>query len=265
MRKDYVARAGPELEQAFVAEFWDKRWRDETESAARREALRQSEEHRFLEGLLGGRKGLDILDCGCGTGDWTLLLREDGQAARGIDIAPEAVSRLRERFGDVFAAADFRATPFPDASFDLILNWGGIEHFEEGPLPSIREAFRLLRPGGAFVATTPCHNLRLILLDSLAGQGGGPAGPESEFRFYQYRFSRSELETYFRSCGFGSVRSRILNAAQGIERSFQHELRPLGRLLPRRGRGLIRRALSPLLRPVLGHIVICVGLRPPAR
>lgn len=261
MRKDYARAAKPGSEEQLVAAFWDGIWRNEKESEARRRALRGSEEYRFLAGSLAGRKGLDILDCGCGTGDWTLLLREDGHNARGIDIAPETVTRLRERFGDVFLGADFRATSFSDASFDLVVNWGGIEHFEDGPLPAIREAYRLLRPGGAFIATTPCHNVRLFLLDAFTGQCGGPGSPESECRFYQYRFTRAELETYFRSSGFTGVRSRTINATQGLERAFQHELRPMRRLLPGRVRTAIVWAGAPLLRRFLGHMVICGGVR----
>lgn len=249
-------------EGEFVAEYWDRLWRDERESAGRRSVLRKSEEYAFLRGGLHGRKNLDILDCGCGTGDWTLLFREHGHRARGIDIAPMTVTKLRERFGDCFLRADFRATPFADASCDLVTNWGGIEHFEEGPLPSIREAFRLLRPGGSFVATTPCHNLRLWLLDAVAGQSGGPDFPEGESRFYQYRFTRAELETYFRSCGFTSVRSRTMNAAQGMQRSFQHELRLLAPLFPDAARAALCWLAGPLLRPLLGHMVICGGVRP---
>jgi SAM-dependent methyltransferase len=261
VRKDYTRGSGASSDGAFVAEFWDRQWRDETESAVRRAALRRSEEYRFLARCLAGRNGLQVLDCGCGTGDWTLLLREDGHQARGIDIAPEIIGKLRERFGDVFERADFRSTPFADASFDLVINWGGIEHFEEGPLPAVREAFRLLRPGGTFVATTPCHNLRLFLLDAFGGQGGGPGVPESDHRFYQYRFTRAELESYFRSCGFASVRSRTINAAQGMERAFQHELRALANVLPGRARTAFSLVLGPLLRRFLGHMVICSGRR----
>jgi SAM-dependent methyltransferase len=261
VRKDYVQASARLSETSFVAEMWDGVWSDQAATAVRRAALRRGEEYRFLrDHVLGGHpEGLDILDCGCGTGDWTLLLREDGHRATGIDIASGAVARLREAHGDWFRLSDFRSTGLADSSFDVVLNWGGLEHFEEGPSAGIQEAWRLLRPGGALVATTPFHNLRLFLMDAWGGGAGGPDYPLESFRFYQYRFTRAELESLFRAGGFEGVRSRALSGAQGMSRMLQHELKRLGQWLPGRAQALLIAAGGRLLRPILGHMVICVG------
>ena len=223
------------------------------------------EEYRFLRDRVLARASgpLDILDCGCGTGDWTLLLREDGHRATGIDIAPRVIERLREAHGETFRVGDFRRTGLPPAAFDLVINWGGLEHFEEGPAAGIAEAWRVLRPGGAFVATTPFHNVRLRVLDRWRARAGAPATPAAS-RFYQYRFTRPELEEAFRAAGFEKVESRAVGGQQGVTRAFQHELSALGKRLPRVAQGLLILIGGRVLRPWLGHMAICIGRKPHA-
>jgi ubiquinone/menaquinone biosynthesis C-methylase UbiE len=46
---------------------------------------------------------------------------------------------------------DARQLPFPDASFDLVLSGGLLEHFRD-PAPVLGEMARILRPGGLFYA-----------------------------------------------------------------------------------------------------------------
>jgi len=261
VRKDYVESASPEAEDAFVATMWDRVWQDHATSSVPRAALRAGEEYRFLRDRVLARApaALDVLDCGCGTGDWTLLLREDGHRATGIDLAPRAVERLREAHGETFRVGDFRRTGLPAESFDLVINWGGLEHFEEGPAAGIAEAWRLLRPGGAFVATTPFHNLRLRLLDRWRTTPDRTTEPAPNSRFYQYRFTRPELEDAFRAGGFEQVESRPIAGEQGMTRALQHELAGLGRHLPGVAQAVLVSMGGRVLRPWLGHMAICIG------
>jgi SAM-dependent methyltransferase len=259
VRKDYVEVSSPAGEEAFVASMWDRVWHEHA-AAVPATALRAAEEYRFLQErvLREASAPLDVLDCGCGLGAWTLALRQDGHRALGIDIAPQAIERLREAHGDVFRVADFRHTGLPSDSFDLLINWGGLEHFEEGPAAGITEAWRLLRPGGAFVATTPFHNLRVRVLDRWRASGG----PSGASRFYQYRFTRDELEGAFRRAGFQEVASRAVGGEQGMSRAFQHELSGLGKLLPGVAQAVLISIGGRLLRPWLGHMAICIGRKP---
>jgi SAM-dependent methyltransferase len=259
MRKDYVAASAAPTEEAFVAEMWDRVWQQRA-AAGRRRGLPRTDEYRFLRHhvLVQGQR-LDVLDGGCGMGDWTLLLREEGHRAVGVDIAARTIEQLRERHGDAFQLADFRRTGLASESFDLVINWGGLEHFEEGPEAGITEALRLLRPGGALVATTPFHNARLRILERWRG---GPPAAGPDVRFYQYRFTRRELESSFRSCGFESIVTRPIGGAQGMTRALDHELGWLGRRLPGPGRALLVSGGGSVLRPWLGHMVICLGRKP---
>ena len=92
-----------------------------------------------------------ILDAPCGAGALSLAL-----ARKGFDVAAADVDAgSRAALGDRFRLADLNVSlPWPDAAFDLVCSVEGIEHLENG-FAFLREVCRVLRPGGAFVLTTP--------------------------------------------------------------------------------------------------------------
>jgi SAM-dependent methyltransferase len=263
MMKDYVLADPDQREEDFVAAFWDERWQSQRQIEGRKQNLNRSDEWKFVRRAVSdvSTRLLDILDCGCGRGEWSLFLKGLGHRVVGIDIAKDIISSLQEQFRDDFRFGDFRNLDFPDDSFDLIINWGGMEHFEEGPAQTILEAWRVLRTGGWFVASTPCHNLRHFLRDALGKRTTGPEYSAEKYRFYQYRFTRGELENYFKACGFTRVRSRIIGGASGFNRCLQHELGWIGNVLSRKLRAGFAEMGGILLRPVVGHMVICAGTK----
>lgn len=104
--------------------------------------------------LAGDVHGRSILDAGCGQGDMTLRLLEQGAAVTALDVSPGMVDVVRRRVlrraraSDSFAAvvAPLELSGLPDASFDLILGKFVLHHVDvaaAGP-----ELKRLLRPGG---------------------------------------------------------------------------------------------------------------------
>ncbi len=74
-----------------------------------------------------------------------------GLEAYGADIEDGA----RELLGPRFLLADLnQELPWPEATFDAVLSVEGIEHLENRYL-FLREARRILRPGGVLIVTTP--------------------------------------------------------------------------------------------------------------
>jgi len=100
-----------------------------------------------------------ILDVPCGWGRHTLLLEEAGHLAVGADLSlpllERAAAAARNAHGAVrFAASDMRALPFRNASFDAVMNVFtslGLFLTDAQDLRALREAARVLRPGGAFL------------------------------------------------------------------------------------------------------------------
>jgi len=98
----------------------------------------------------------DVLDLGCGRGEFLELLREQGIAARGIDSNPEMVARCIERGLEVTQAdALSHLQGLPDASVGGLFSAQVVKHLEPRYLMRLLEAVhRTLRPGGRAVIET---------------------------------------------------------------------------------------------------------------
>jgi 2-polyprenyl-3-methyl-5-hydroxy-6-metoxy-1,4-benzoquinol methylase len=107
--------------------------------------------------------GPDVLDVGCSQGIASILLAREGHRVIGMDREREAIRAARERLDQEEAAVrervefrvgEGRAVGFPDGSFDAVLLGEVLEH-QLDPGKLLREARRVLRPGGRIVVTTP--------------------------------------------------------------------------------------------------------------
>ena len=93
-----------------------------------------------------------ILDAPCGgTAALTRALKEQGFAAVGADIDPQAARHIGSAFRKVNLDA---ALPWADQTFDAVISTEGIEHLESH-FSFLREVNRILKPDGALVLTTP--------------------------------------------------------------------------------------------------------------
>ena len=108
-----------------------------------------------LKKYLPEKKNLRILDVGCGTGFFTILLAKEGHQVTGIDLTPDMITHAKklaeeEKADCQFAVMDAENPDFPDEEFDVIvsrnLTWTlpDAEH-------AYQEWFRVLKPGGVMI------------------------------------------------------------------------------------------------------------------
>ena len=98
----------------------------------------------------------DVLDVGCGRGEFLELLRDQGIAARGLDLNLEMVDICRARGLDVAHgdAVSYLRT-LPDESLGGIFAAQVVEHLPPDYLLTfLNESHRVLRPGSAIVLET---------------------------------------------------------------------------------------------------------------
>jgi SAM-dependent methyltransferase len=117
-----------------------------------REAIRE----RFGSYLPLFDGALDVLDVGCGRGEFLDLLATRGVSARGIDLNHEMAEGCRGRGLDVIEAdAVGYLSTLPDASLGGIFSAQVVEHLQPGYLLEFLElAFHKMRPGGRLVLET---------------------------------------------------------------------------------------------------------------
>lgn len=157
-----------------------------------------------------------VVEAGCGLGRYVFYLKKLGMDVEGLDFHDEAVGRARRWAAEHGLNAEFRVgdvlnLPYESDSLAGYLSFGVVEHFEEGPQATIREAHRVLRPGGVAVITTPSVSFSLVYLRAAAAAKGlikaalGRRRKQSEF--FQYWYTPGRLASFVRESGLRVVLS----------------------------------------------------------
>lgn len=103
--------------------------------------------------------GQAVLDAGCGFGGTLASLQRRFKSTdlTGVNIDPRQLKLARLQVpGPRFIEGDACALPLPDASFDRVLAVECIFHFPSRA-KFLREAARVLKPGGLLACRTSCR------------------------------------------------------------------------------------------------------------
>ena len=206
--------------------------------------------HKILRALERAREHArgDLLDIGCGSKPFAGVFEGRVRRYWGTDLT--ASRYLGEARLDAFASAE--AQPFRDASFDTVLGLSMITYLPE-PLRFLREAHRVLRPGGMLLLEctqmVPLHD-----------------EPHDYFRYTRYGAAYLLEQAGFEPVAFlpiGGLWSRVgLTMIAGLNRVNRGPTRILTEL-PVRFLYVVVQSLAELMdrlfgddREVLAHLAI---------
>ncbi|MEP6802593.1 MAG: class I SAM-dependent methyltransferase [Acidobacteriota bacterium] len=188
-----IPSPGPPALPPAVYSLFEERFRGSPEEISRKQRTYLP----FLKDAPG-----PVLDVGCGRGEFLALLREAGFSASGVEVNPIAAEECRSR-GLVVEEGDALAwlVARPAASLGAVVALQVVEHWTpESIFVFLREALRVLAPGGLLIAET-------INTDSLSAWKAffldpshvRPVPPEA-------------LKFLAEAAGFGEARIELLSA-----------------------------------------------------
>ena len=109
---------------------------------------------RFTE-MVAPSGPIDLLDVGCGTGQSLQIYQQHCRGYIGIDLSSAAVRYARQTHpGRNWLVADAVQLPFAGGTFDVVA-FSSVLHHIPDCRPALREAVRVLRPGGRVFAFDP--------------------------------------------------------------------------------------------------------------
>jgi len=158
-----TSKAQTPIDQAI--EVYDQQYRDRGLRSQRmypNEALIQFLASRYFDRPVPERRGIRVLEVGCGSGSNLWMMAKEGFDTFGIDSSPEGIALARNHLQDKWGVAatltvgSFTDLPYADAYFDAVVDVVSLEVLNlADSAVALQEIRRVLKPGGA------CFSYRL--------------------------------------------------------------------------------------------------------
>jgi ubiquinone/menaquinone biosynthesis C-methylase UbiE len=244
----------PEAVRAFEYAGWQQ-------AAAQYDATFAQATAGFAEALLDAAAitaGMPVLDLCCGTGIVAATAARRGAQASGFDFSPAMLAEARRNHPQIaFDEGDVEALPYPDRSFDAVVDNFGVHHAPR-PAQAVAEALRVLRPGGRFAFTTwaaPADNIAWQLLFDAIGAHGDLAAARTPPSGGNLVSLAAVLEL-LQAAGFAAAQAELLRR--------EWRLAEPGDLVAALARGTVRTAALITAQPAAARLAIIAAVAPAA-
>jgi SAM-dependent methyltransferase len=172
-KADFAQKTAPQTTVArktLVQSFWDadpcgtRYLGQQQDFDAHAQARYTLEPHIFEFADFKSARGKEVLEIGVGMGADYLEWLKAGARATGVDLSASSLEQARRRcelagYQPDLRPADAENLPFPDNFFDIVYSYG-VMHHSPDTARCIREARRVLKPGGK-VRIMVYHHLSL--------------------------------------------------------------------------------------------------------
>ena len=222
---------------------WEAKSYDEKWSISFDERITAYAREKFLK-VAPDRTYGSVLEIGCGTGFFIVNLWLAGLVgeAHATDISPGMVDVCRRNGESVgltidARAADAESLPYDDDTFDLVCGHAVLHHLPDVP-GAMREAFRVLKPGGLFVVAGEPTRLgyalnlrarrwtaytykalaRVLPGEWLAPEQNGHRDPEAALELHVdlHEFHPHMVKRWLREAGFEKLNVRTEELVSGF-------------------------------------------------
>jgi len=182
---------------------WHNRTYDEME---RPTEIYLDQWHQDALRLSGQVIGLDLLEVGCGQGNFSLHLASLGARVVGTDFSTKAIEiantkKVAQESFPRFLVADAQTLPFADSSFDLVVSCECLEHVPN-PSKALNEMFRVLRPNGRLVLTTENYSNGMLIYWAMSWLKRKPFNSGNGVQPIEHFFLYWRVQRMMRHAGF---------------------------------------------------------------
>ena len=163
---------------------------------------------KFQEPILNNlrpllNKKMKVLDIGCSTGHFLHSLKGRVAQRVGLELSEDAVKFIRKNLGIKVYSKLLGSEPIKEGPFDLITCLQALEHMED-PLKFLKEAGKILKPGGILYIEVP--NAEDALLKIYENKGYG------DFYFREAHVSYFAPKTLKKLLGRAGFKGRVFTA-----------------------------------------------------
>lgn len=161
-----------------------------------------------------------VLDIACGAGAFVAAQPNNGRGVTGVDITPAMLIEAAKLSPEAkFLEGRAEALPLPDAAFGSAYIASAIFYFTDIP-GSLREAFRVLLPGGTLAyqaAREDSYHAYLGMQTALVDVLGEKKGLAIFRMPHTVTHSKEANERLMRSAGFVDIKTKVVPVKWALE------------------------------------------------